>query len=657
MKRLKILIILFFMALAVPLAYFVLRSFTSLEQEEVAEFTYFAETLFDQMETELDSFVSREESRAVDEYNYYVSEPRGDIMTGGKPRNPSPLSKLPQESFILGYFQNGTDGSFQTPLVNNQGKTPENIRLVAAHLSRINKTFNTKLFITSEKKPEAPVTVAQKEQKKEAGLAEKYFAPSQTLKQRGFLGRQEKRLEEITIAQARNIAKEKIDKIMSPAQEIQAEAEADHSMSDSFAGSSKNDTERSSLFRSAPGPAEQKHSEGIRSRPASAAAPHIPQPASPGKYKVEIAPLQSVAIDDLHVFIFRRIVLNNQIYRQGFVLKVNEFLKHLGEKFFIGQPLSHFSNLQFYLSSQEGTDTPAFSAGAGSIHPEFTLNRTFPRPFSFINASLACDHIPRSAGRNTLVIMTAVVAGVILLGLFAIYHSVRVVVDLSERRAGFVSSVTHELKTPLTNIRMYMEMLEQGIASNKERESEYFRIVNSESSRLSRLINNVLEFAKLEKKQRRFDMKPGSFSDVIEEVKTIMAAKLRQEDFTLNAHLHENLKFTYDREVMVQVLINLIENSMKFGKNASNKEIIVAIGKDDNAVTINVIDSGPGIPEQALQKIFDDFYRVDDSLTRNTKGTGIGLALVKKFIAAMGGKVSAANNHGPGCTITISLPT
>ena len=107
---------------------------------------------------------------------------------------------------------------------------------------------------------------------------------------------------------------------------------------------------------------------------------------------------------------------------------------------------------------------------------------------------------------------------------------------------------------------------------------------------------------------------------------------------------------------MIQVLINLIENSLKFGKSASERTITIRTVQVSDAVKIMVSDTGPGIPRQALNKIFDDFYRVDNSLTRTTRGTGIGLALVKKFIYLMGGTVSAVNNQGPGCTITIRMP-
>ena len=103
-------------------------------------------------------------------------------------------------------------------------------------------------------------------------------------------------------------------------------------------------------------------------------------------------------------------------------------------------------------------------------------------------------------------------------------------------------------------------------------------------------------------------------------------------------------------------MINLIENSMKFGKNSPVREITLRIFPKGDNVKICVTDTGPGIPKDALKKVFDDFYRVDSSLTRITRGTGIGLALVKKLITGMGGSVTAENNDGSGCTIMISIP-
>ncbi|MGD9043505.1 MAG: HAMP domain-containing sensor histidine kinase, partial [Desulfobacterales bacterium] len=381
-----------------------------------------------------------------------------------------------------------------------------------------------------------------------------------------------------------------------------------------------------------------------------------PEDRDEESFQVEVAPLQSIFIGDDQIFIFRRIMINQKIFRQGFILNIRAFLNHLAQNYFTAQPMADFANLRLQVVDQ-GREVGRVEAGMSSRDPKFILNRGFPSPFGFLTATLSCDAIPGSTGRKTLMIMTVVLAGIFLIGLFAIYKSAQTIVDLSERRSQFVSSVTHELKTPLTNIRMYIEMLEQGIAKDPEREQAYFQIINSEGSRLSRLINNVLDLAKLEKKQRSLNLIEGTFEEVVAEVQTVMQAKLRQEGFTLKIVQEDIRPFNYDREAMIQVLINLIENSIKFSQSAVRKEITIRIYPDADRVKIAVADRGPGIPPHALKKVFDDFYRVDNALARKTRGTGIGLALVKKFINLLGGQVGAENNPDGGCTITISLPS
>jgi signal transduction histidine kinase len=264
--------------------------------------------------------------------------------------------------------------------------------------------------------------------------------------------------------------------------------------------------------------------------------------------------------------------------------------------------------------------------------------------------------LPSSPARRTLTLALVVLGVVMVAGLVAIYKSAQAVLDLSERRSRFVSAVTHELKTPLTNIRMYIEMLDQGIAATPEREQEYFGILASESARLSGLINNVLELSRLEKQTRRFDLRQGDLRDVLDEVQAVMGESLAREGFELTVTSGDIPVCTYDREVLVQVLINLMENSIKFGRHLPEKRIIITAGAGEGGVTLKVSDTGPGIPKRALKRVFDDFYRVDNDLNRTTGGTGIGLALVKKFVVAMGGRVKVENNDGTGCTVRIMLP-
>jgi signal transduction histidine kinase len=646
MKRLQILILIFCAALSVPLGYFVLSTYRGLEQEETATLNFFANTLFDEMERALEALVQMEEDRAIDEYNFYMSPPGG-----GHAENRSPLSHLPAQDYILGYFQNNPDGSFQTPLTQAGKSVAADRKGAVAELERANRFFNLKRTADTDKiiVPSAP-KMAEAEQKQQSGFAEKYLDLTRSKKPRARLGQDEKRFEKVTVAQAENVARQEVgETVRRPAPPVVSSAKS---------GPARGPVAEDSLMDSDKGHAAKIYSS-------REAYPAASEAAAPGEaaaesrdqenFQVEVAPLQSVLVDADQMFIFRRIMIDRKIYRQGFILKLRAFLNHLAQNYFIAQPMADYANLRLQVMDQ-GREIVRVQGGRSTHNPKFILDRTFPSPFAFLNATLSSDEIPRSTGRNTLMIMMVVLAAIFLIGLFAIYKSVRAIVDLSERRSQFVSSVTHELKTPLTNIRMYIEMLEQGIAKDTEREQEYFQIINSEGSRLSRLINNVLDLAKLEKKQRSLNLTRGTFEEVAAEVQTVMQAKLRQEGFTLKIVQEDIRPFKYDREAMIQVLINLIENSIKFCRSALNKEIAIRIFQEPSRVKIAVSDHGPGIPRHALKKVFDDFYRVDNALARKTRGTGIGLALVKKFIKLIGGDVTAENNPGGGCTITISLP-
>ncbi len=647
MKRLKILILIFCAALSIPLGYFVWQTYRGLAQEEVATLRFFANTLLDEIEQTLETLVQREEARVIDEYNFLMSAPGSDREESDAKR--SPLSHLPAENYILGYFQNNPDGSFQTPLTPADQPAAADHKDAVIQLERANRKFNRVRTVVTDTIAPAPRREAlAAEQKKGDVFAEKYLDLTRSKKPKAALGQKEKRFEKITVAQAKNVARQEAGDSVQRSESAAVSApqkryrrpaaQAPMAAERGFAGKSV-DKLQSELAASEPGAVGQV----------------MVAPQEAESFQVEVAPLQSVLIGNDQIFIFRRIMINQKIYRQGFILKVQAFLNHLAQNYFNNQPMANFTNLRLQVTDQ-GRQIQLAEAGVSIQNPTFVLQRVFPSPFTFLSATLSCDEIPRSAGRQTLMMMMGVLAAIFLIGLFAIYKSTQTLVDLSERRSQFVSSVTHELKTPLTNIRMYIEMLAQGIARDTEREQEYFQIIDSEGSRLTRLINNVLDLAKLEKKQRALDLKPGTFEEVVAEVQTVMQAKLKQEGYTLKFVQDAKHPFRYDREAMIQVLINLIENSIKFGQAAVRKEITIRTYCDGRWVKITVSDYGPGIPRRALKKIFDDFYRVDNSLTQTTRGTGIGLALVKKFILLMGGRVSAENNSGAGCTIVISLP-
>ena len=637
MKRLQLFILLFCIAISLPLAFVIRHTYQSLTQEEHAQLRFFSEELLDGMEKEMAGLVQREENRAVDEYHYTLAQDTGEARK-------SPLAELPRENFILGYLQNNPDGSFQTPLVADLKKIPSRMRSIVTQLKEANAIFNGKKFAAASK-PAAPENeIAQKKEtapavKEEAAFAGRYLSKSQQPPPKIYLGQKSSRKEEITAGQALNLSNE--GRTIPRTQAVPQKP-----MDTASAGAIEYD-------RGEPAPTEDSLADAHADREKTAAK-STETGNTDYAFQVEVAPFQSILISDGRFFIFRRIAIDNQIFRQGFLLAVEPFLRHLSVTHFDSQPMAAFTGLKLTVTGDNGS-TEALTSGRWQARGDFVTRRTFAPPFDFISAYVQAESLPPSPARRTLNAALVALGLFMLLGLAAIYQSARTV-DLSERRAQFVSSVTHELKTPLTNIHMYIEMLAQGIAATPEKEQEYLQVLGSESDRLSRLINNVLDLAKLEKKQRRFNLREGRLDEILAEVRTIMRHKLEQEGFELRIERFDIPPFIFDRDVLLQIAINLIENCIKFGRTAPRKVITISAGTRAASAYISVSDTGPGIPRQALKKVFDDFYRVDEDQTRNAAGTGIGLALVKKFVTAMGGRVKAANNDGEGCTITIYLP-
>ena len=615
MKSLRRLILIFAIGLALPLGYLVVQSYRSLEAEEAATLSFFAEALFDEIQESAAALIRREEARPIDAYTAVASA----------------LSGLPAEDYIRGYFQNNPDGSFQTP---HRSAARAALAPRVAELEEANRGFNRKRAEGTDRiRPEAADTVPDETRKDQAGFAGRYLDPSRSQRSKSYLGERDSRHETVTPGQASSLAKSEKKQAAAPPSAAAGEAE------------------RERQFESMRPPmAQESTAFGAPARPA------VPlRESDVQEYQAEVAPFQSVFIDDGRVFTFRRILIDSRMYRQGFVLQLDAFLADLIRSHFSAQPMARFTHLRLRAVDQ-GRDARVVEAGAVSDRPRIVLNRTLPAPFAFLRATLSCDTIPPSAGRSTLNLALLALAGVIVAGLLAIHHSAKKVVDFSERQSRFVSSVTHELKTPLTNIRMYIEMLEQGMARDTEREQAYFRIVQSEGARLSRLITNVLELSKLEKKHHRPDLQAGTFDEVLKDVEGLMAEPLRQAGFVLNCENSLTRQFRYDREIMVQVLINLIENSVKFGASSAVKAIAVRLREEGERVRVEVADTGPGIPARDVKKIFNDFYRAENAVTSAAGGTGIGLALVKRFVSLLGGRVSASNNPGPGCTISLDLP-
>ncbi len=259
------------------------------------------------------------------------------------------------------------------------------------------------------------------------------------------------------------------------------------------------------------------------------------------------------------------------------------------------------------------------------------------------------DNAESIAGRGVLmtIISSSLALALVLVG-FGVFLYRENSRELREaaRRVSFVNQVSHELKTPLTNIRLYAELLDRRLDENDSRARGYAGIIVSESRRLSRLIGNVLSFGRQREKKLTLHRRAGSIDNVLEAVLEQFQPSLRAAGVVVQTDLQARGVVSLDADVLEQILGNLISNVEKYA--ASGKKLILATQQLDEITTLTVEDRGPGVPDSERTRIFEPFYRIDDSLVEGVSGTGIGLSIARDLARLHGGdlKILPCENGG-----------
>ncbi len=248
-------------------------------------------------------------------------------------------------------------------------------------------------------------------------------------------------------------------------------------------------------------------------------------------------------------------------------------------------------------------------------------------------------------------------AAAALAGLVSAYHGFQQQLRLGEMKSNFVSSVSHELRAPIASMRLLAESLERGKIAGEVKQKEYFGLLVQESRRLSMLIENVLDFSRIERGSKQYEFEPADLGALAEDTVRLMRPCSAERSVELDLRKNGAAgaePFACDGLALQQALINLIDNAIKHSPPGSR----VAVGLDDNAAEMRlwVEDSGPGIPPEEHGKIFERFYRRGSELRRETQGIGIGLTIVKHIVEAHGGRVTVRSAPGQGSRFTLELP-
>jgi signal transduction histidine kinase len=262
----------------------------------------------------------------------------------------------------------------------------------------------------------------------------------------------------------------------------------------------------------------------------------------------------------------------------------------------------------------------------------------------------ALDDVARGAGRTLLFISLAAVSTAI--GLFVTARAVRAAAVLASMQSDFVSTVTHELKTPLASIRLISDTLSRGRYSTVDTVSDYARLLSDEADRLRALIDNLLMFARVTDPGKVYTFESIDLVDLVEDVLEHAQARLSERNFVVSVDVpHDLPRINVDRTAVMQVIANLVDNAIKYSQRRFTLKLTGRA--DEHTVSLDVADGGIGIPREELTHVFDRFFRGRGA---KTGGSGLGLTIARRVLRDHGGTIEIRSDHGDGTVVTIAFP-
>jgi len=679
-RRLKTLLLLLFVALAIPTGVLVFQAYGQLKWEAFHQHQQLAREFALRIDRQFNALMQREENRSFTDYaflNVVGSEGSNFLQR-------SPLSGFPLDSQvpgILGYFQVDAKGQLATPTVPQSNApsygiaSPELRQRVALENKIRDILGQNRLVKKSDASPGRTVSSPDSlEQPRDA----------QTV------GKGEIMAEETAVASMPVLAP-----VESPESSLQGQIvfdqlksrkDADNLELDSPSDLGRvDDLKLEDRYEVASGLLSEKQNEAkkrklvkrarkeisvlpeTRSEPEFASDFNSPKSSNDEvaasrliqkqqairirTFETEVDPMEFSLLDSGHFVLFRRVWRDGERYVQGLLIEPQLLLDGLIVPAFRESVLSSMSDL---IIAYQGNVVDVYGAGYAREYfssyqdreNELLYQARLIAPFNDLELIFSLSRLPVGTG-SQVIIWAALILGVVLVGGFLLLYRLGAgAITLGQQQQDFVSAVSHELKTPLTSIRMYGEMLREGWA-DETRKKSYYDFIFNESERLSRLINNVLHLARMTRNEQKPSLEDTNLGTLLKDLRPKLESQLENAGFKLELNCSEpalTSKLRVDSDWLTQILINLVDNAIKFSGNSENKIVQVSCRLlQDKSMRICVRDFGPGVAKDQMKKIFKLFYRSENELTRETVGTGIGLALVHQLVSGMGGEVDVVN--------------
>ena len=730
-RRLRNLLTIMFLALAVPTGVLIAQAFSQLKWESYYQHRAQAEALTDRIDAEIAAEISTVEARSYADFAFLNSSPAAKIQQR------SPLAAWPVNEDLpglIGYFQVDADGRFSTPLVPASDIAPgdvglsttefESRRAVASEMQIIlaqNQLVRDRIsmggrldtradeFVTTVSTPapaapavsapepgkEAPdfadrstpleevvasgsalEAISEQNQQREERFARSQAAIESEYSQQAFdqLNQPARR------AVAKMVENESEDEIDIPAEKSRANAlgrvqdlklddelqKKSEGLKRQVAQSAEEDKDAADLFEVRTRRVEQ----GTVAEALPSVAEEEPKNADSAgltitTFESEIDPYEFSLLDSGHLVLFRNVWRNGNRTIQGLLVEQDRFINAVIDSTFRSSTLSDISSLVIGYNDDvirllPGGNYPSRSfSRAADLDGALLYRKRLSSPLDGLELIFTATRLPPGPGAKVLGWTTLVISIVFLGGFFALYRLGLSQIRLAQQQQDFVSAVSHELKTPLTSIRMYGEMLKEGWA-DEAKQKQYYEYIHDESERLTRLISNVLQLARITRNEPQFKLAETAVSTLMDQVQSKIANQVERAGFKFKLVQDQtgaDSSINIDEDCFAQIIINLVDNAIKFSKDAEDKIIEVSCRtSNDRQVEFLVRDHGPGIPKDQMKKIFKLFYRTESELTRETVGTGIGLAIVHQLTTAMNGKVDVSNCN-PGAQFKVSFPS
>ncbi|MEO8467567.1 MAG: HAMP domain-containing sensor histidine kinase [Gammaproteobacteria bacterium] len=672
----------FFLALAVPAALLVAQAYGQLKWEALRTTQLAAEELAARIDAQLVTAVAGEDARSFGDYSFLVVT--GDAAANFVQR--SPLSAFPVASSVpgvLGYFQLDAAGKLSTPLLPGPEVAPASygigaeeqaaraariaeLRAVLAqnHLVRPARDEGAPPPALADKpgfgnlvsgggaapRAVAPAAPPPAAATSAAATSASASASAPTDAQAAFDQLAAGALSKARAANAAGAAEEQRSVTAEKSNPPERQQRAD-----------TKDSERRTRVEQALAPepkvvAPQGEADSTQAKAKAKAELDIRTFAS------EIDPLELGMLDTGHFVLFRNVWRDGQRYIQGALLDRAAFLASTVEAPYRTSAVAGVTDLAI---AHQGRTLAVLSAGGAPASYASTpqelagtvVHRTrLSPPFGDLEIAFSVNALPRAPGTTLLIWVSVTLAVVLIGGFLLMYRFAAGQLRLARQQQDFVSAVSHELKTPLTSIRMYGEMLKAGWADEAKKQT-YYDYIQSESERLSRLIDNVLQLARLTRSSQRIDAKSVLVTELLDLVRSKVATQVERAGFELRVRndTPAETAAVVDADCFAQIFINLVDNALKFSAGADVKVVELACRSEpDGSLLFTVRDFGPGVPKAQMKKIFELFYRAENELTRETVGTGIGLALVRQLAMAMNARIDVRNCE-PGAEFRLSV--